>query len=235
MHPITRFTDVATVLEQQAQGYIAGRACTFTIGTPTDSPIVMRFTDYEDQVLQQRALHPPQDNTPALLEFLDTAMVQLTHMAVQSGLIETTPKEISHRVTITGSHDWKSTEVQIDGHTMRGVHSLQMNLRAGMDPAVYLGLSRSSVHMDQQFLPQNMTLAIEGMDQCLAIMRQVVQFREASMSEDMERAKLHSSNEEVELYRQTYALIHQYTPVAPTPLADTDTAADPAAGSAKLH
>lgn len=209
--------DVQDLLVKQATGYIAGRRCEFSMRQNTISE--QWYMEMKtDEMTVKREL-PSIVSADQVNELLDVAMVRLTHMAVQCGLIETTPKELSHNITITGD-DWQSTEVQIDGHTLRGVHSLQLDMKAGQEHTLKLGFSRSRIHLDQQFLPRNMQIEVEGMASVLELLRAVAQHREDGFKDGdtgLEFGKLHSGEDEVELFREVYEALRLYEAVMDDP------------------
>ena len=221
MAGITSLEQVVTMLRKQAHGYIAGRKCTFgaVIERPTDA------LDDQDILMEMETAHMVQRRSVThekgddLYETLDLGMTMLTHMAVKCGLIETTPKQATHHVTLLGT-DWESAELQLDGHTLRGVYQMDYRIRAGEEPKLTLTFSRSRLHLDQEFLPRSMQLEVEGMGRVLELLREAATRREDGFKDaetGKEFALLHSSDDEVAFYREVYEALTLYEAVQDDP------------------
>lgn len=208
--------DVMDYARRSANSFIVGRQCKFEIHAEADAVKDMAHIKMLMQTANVTEVREiPVTHHDSVMEILDLVMVKLTHMAVNCGLIETTPKNATHHISISG-RDWQETEVQLDGHTLRGVYSVEMNMKAGEEQQIKFGFSRSMVHLDQQYLPKNMRIEIEGMDKTLGVLRSLVEFRENGFKNEEtgeQFAKLHSSNAEVELYRDAYETLKLYEAV----------------------
>lgn len=208
-------------LQEQARGYIADRACAFEVEESSfeGMPALRLRLKPTNAASHERVVIIPNDQQTAVLEAQDLALVQLSHMAVLCGLIQTTPTNITHHITLAGS-DWTNSELQLDGHTLRGVHSLSLDMEAGKPHSIKLGFSRSKLYLDQHFLPRSMQLEVEGMAAVLTLLRRVTEAREAGFKDlktGMDYAPLHSSEEEVELFREIYEALTLYEAVMEDP------------------
>jgi len=208
--------DVVDYVTKAADSFIGSRKCSFSIAqnkNPNDANLWVEMHMKTPNMIETRSV--PFSVGENTMEILDLLMVKLTHMAVNCGLIETTPKNATHNISITGK-DWKETEVQLDGHTLRGLYSVDLKIKAGQEQEIKLGFSRSHIYLDQDFLPRNMKMEIEGMENTLAVLRQLVSWREKGFKNEEtgeQFAKLHSSDEEVELYRIAYEVLTLYEAV----------------------
>lgn len=203
--------EVEQYLFRQANAYIGGRECRFELLREQDpvndrAHYILRLSS-ADRVETRQHTH---ENLSNPYESLDIMIAQLTHMAVEMGLIETTPKEITHNVSLTGT-DGGNAEVQIDGHTLRGLYSFSVAVDAAGECKADFGFSRTKVHLDQDFLPENMTLKIQGMDEMLEIAEKMLETHRDRMRK-VEYAKLidHEFND---VWQQLYDAVHTYKPV----------------------
>jgi hypothetical protein len=203
--------EVEQYLFRQANLYISGRECKFELLRNQDvvndrTDYILRFSS-EDRVETRKHTHEALSQP---YESLDIMVAMLTHMAVEMGLIETTPKHITHNISLTGT-DGAHAEVQIDGHTLRGLYSFSVSVDAAGDCKADLGFSRSKVYLDQDFLPENMTLRIQGMDELLETAEKLLEAHRKKMRE-VEYAKFidHEFNDAWQLL---YDVVHTYKPV----------------------
>lgn len=204
--------DVLAMLRKQATGYIAARTCTFDIERDDHRQGWMMVMVTADGRIAKRPVPPFTENNH--YEVLDLAMVMLTHMAVLCGLIETTPKNLTHNITITGE-DWSNTEIQLDGHTLRGVYSVDYTITAGEEPRMTMCFARNAIHLDKDFLPEHLHVNVEGMDTCLELLRAVADNRREQYANEEtgeQYAKLTSSDEEMNLFRDVYNALRMYEP-----------------------
>jgi hypothetical protein len=203
--------EVEQYLFRQAHTYISGRECEFELLRDRDitqdcSRYILKMSS-KDRVETRNHVHMSTDQP---YESLDIMVAKLTHMAVEMGLIETTPKDVTHNISMTGT-DGGNAEVQIDGHTLRGLYSFSATVDASGDCKVDLGFSRSKVYLDQDFLPENMTLKIQGMDEFIAVTEKLLDTHRDKMR-NLEYAKVidHELND---VWQQLYDVLNTYKPV----------------------
>jgi hypothetical protein len=212
-HPLNfeGMREVEQYLFRQSKIYISGRDCEFDL--LRDRDIVNDSVQYilkmssKDRVETRHHVHRPNDQP---YESLDIMVAKLTHMAVQMGLIETTPKDVTHNISLTGT-DGGNAEVQLDGHTLRGLYSFSVSVDASGDCKADLGFSRSKVYLDQDFLPENMTLKIQGMDEFVEVAEKLLDTHRDKMK-NLEYARVidHELND---AWQQLYDVLSTYKPV----------------------
>lgn len=209
---IETMEEVERYLYKQAEVYVSGRDCDFKIlrnqDLTTDSlDYVLKFETPNGGSVRQHKHYWSQQP----YETMDVMLAKLTHMAVEMGLIETTPKTAMHNISMTGT-DGSNAEVQLDGHTLRGLFSFNASVDASGDCKVDLGFSRTKLYLDQDFLPENMTLKIQGFDEVLDLVERLSDMHKSNFkNEDYAKAV---EQEFTDLWQELADAVYTYSPIA---------------------
>lgn len=212
---------ISEQLKRQADSYIAHRPVEFGLEDRLRENLDMRYLQIslrhrEEDLASVRKVE--MDSSLSYYELLDHALTALTHMSLEMGLIETTDPNSTHQIIISGS-SWDKAEVQLDGHTLRGVYRVSYELEAGTTPKIGLEFSRSAVYLDQKVLPEDLTLKIKGMEDVMGALQAVVDLRNKRF-QDLEYAQKHSDEEESALFKEVTGLLRKYEVINEVPVGE---------------